>query len=778
MKKAILYFTFFLIYISTITAQNHTVSGIIRDSLSRESLISVAIVERSKNIFTFCNEYGFYSISLPKGKNTLDIILLGYREKTININSQNDTVLNIDLVQIDKSLQQIIVKADIPQMNCYNLPMAKINKMPVIGGETDVLKTLQLTPGVTSGNEGSASLNVRGGSPDQNLFLLDGVPVYNVNHVFGFFSVFNTDALKSVKLIKGGMPAEYHGHVSSVVDLYMKEGDLEKIRGKFTIGLISSKFILEGPVIKNKSSFIVTARRTYIDVLFRPISKAIADNTITGYYFYDVNAKWNYKLSERSHLYLSFYSGKDKGFVKNDKKDNHDPDILKINTKQEMAWGNNTGSLRWMKIFGDKLSMNNTLYYTKYKYNLANEYFDQEKIDDDIVTKQYDLYNGSGIEDLGYKLNVDYFMSKNNKIKFGVTASQKKFFPSFTSEQFFDNSSLKDTIVKDKQISSATATAYEYSLYAQDNLSIGKFNTIFGVNANTFYVNGKLYYFIEPRVNFIYNIAKNINIQASYSQVHQYLHLLTNASLGMPTDLWVPSTENLKPISAKIYDAGCKLKLLKNISFGLSFYYKTLVNLIKYKQGTDFMDVKTDWQDKVTIGNGRAYGIEFFAQKNKGKIKGQISYTYSRSFRSYKYINNGKEFPYIYDRPHNLNIQAEYQLNKKILFVANWILMSGQNKTYGYEQFVIENIGEFRESLLYSYISGYNNIRLPIYHRLDIAFNYTNKRKKTTRIWYLGIYNIYNRLNPFYMERSSQQNALTGISYAPITPFVSYSVIF
>lgn len=774
MKKIIILFILIILNI-IIYAQNFTLSGIICDSLSQESLVAVVIAEKSKNIFTSCNEYGFYSISLPKGKNILDIVLLGYKKKTIDINISKTTALNINLVQKDINLQQIIVKAENPELNWYNLPMAKINKMPVIGGETDVLKTLQLTPGVTSGNEGSASLNVRGGSPDQNLYLLDGIPVYNVNHVFGFFSVFNTDALKSVKLIKGGMPAEYHGRASSVVDIYMKEGNMKKMHGNFTIGLISSKILLEAPVIKNKSSFMITARRSYIDLLFRPISKAIADNAVTGYYFYDINAKWNFKFSDKSRLYLSFYGGKDYGFVENDEKNNIE---TKIKTKQEIKWGNTTGAIRWMKILGSKISINNTLYYTKFKYNSANNYLMQDKIDNETITKQYNLNTGSGIEDFGYKLNIDYFMSSINKMKIGLTATQKNFFPSFRSEQFFDNSSLKDTIVKNKQINSKNIIAYEYSIYVQDNLKLGRLNTTFGINANTFYVNEKLYYFFEPRINLIYNITKNINIQTSYSQTHQYLHLLTNASLGMPTNIWVPATENLKPISAEIFDAGCNIKLHQNITIGLSAYYKTLNNLLKYKQGTYFLDVKIDWQDKVTVGSGKAYGIEFYAQKSNGKISGQISYTYSRSFRTFENISSGNEFPYIYDRPHNFNIQMEYHINKKFLITSNWILMSGQNMTYGYEQFVIDNIGEFNESVLYSYISSYNNIRLPIYHRLDIAFSYTKKRKKTSRIWYFGIYNIYNRLNPFYMEQSANRNTLTGVSFAPITPFVSYSIKF
>jgi hypothetical protein len=777
MKPKILFLIFLFIHFG-LKAQNITISGLIRDSLSQENLVGAVIVEKSKNIFTTCNEYGFYSIKLPKGENNIQILLLGYSKKSITINVQTDTTLNINLIPTDINLQQITVKANVPQMNWYSLPMAKINKMPVIAGETDVLKALQLTPGITSGNEGSAGLNVRGGSPDQNLFLLDGIPVYNVNHVMGYLSVFNTDALKSVNLIKGGIPAEYHGRASAVVDIYMKEGDLNKVHGSITLGLIASKLMLEGPIVKDKSSFLFTARRSYMDILFRPFSNSFTDGIKTGYYFYDFNFKWNYKFSDRNRLYLSLYTGKDKGYMENDEKNIVHPDILKLKIKQDIDWGNITGALRWFKILGTKLSVNNTLYYAKYKYKASNDYFIQELSEGDTLTKQYNLYNGSGIEDIGYKLSFDYFPARNNKLKFGLSVSYKKFFPGFVSEQYFDNSSLQDTLRKDKQTNSNKIIAYEYSFFGQDNLTIGKFNAVFGINANGFLVNSKIYFFTEPRINLIYNINNKINIQASYSQTHQYIHLLTNSGLGLPTDLWVPATDSLKPIAAGIYDIGSKIILTKSINIGISVYYKTLNNLIKYKQGTDFMDVKTDWKNKVTTGKGRAYGIEFYIQKNTGKIGAQIAYTYSRSFRTFEYINNGNEFPYVYDRPHNLNILAEYHLNKKIMFTTNWILMSGQNMTYGYQQFLINNMGENNESFVLPYISEYNNIRLPIYHRLDIAFNYTNIRKKTTRIWYLGVYNVYNRLNPYYMTPSPYPNTLTGMSFAPVMPFISYTLKF
>ncbi len=753
-------------------AQNSTISGVIKDAASAETLVGVTIVDENHKKYTTCNEYGFYSITLPNADVKLIFSFSGYREVVKDIKLYKDTVVNVDMPQLGVELQKIVISGTHQQVNSYNLPMSKVSTMPVVAGETDVIKSLVLTPGVTAGNEGSASLNVRGGSPDQNLFLLDGIPVYNVNHIFGFFSVFNTDALKSVKLIKGGISAQYSGRTSSVVDMYMKEGDLNKIHGKFTIGLISSKFLLEGPVKKNKSSFLITGRRTYLDVLFRPVSKFIADNTVTGYYFYDINAKWNYKLSDKNRLFFSFYTGQDKGYVKAENFSSSDTVQLLNKVNQDIHWGNITGAFRWQSILSSKISMNNTFFYTKFNYGSLNYSLEQTSVKQDVKRKEYSYSTGSGIQEIGYKLKFDFFLSTSNMIKTGVNLSEKDFFPNFSSEYYNDD--FSDLNI-DKNTVAQEVKTQEFSSYIEDNIKFGFFNTVIGVNYNGVYVNKKLQTFIEPRVSAKIIFSDNVNLQASFCNVHQYIHLLTNSSVGMPTDLWVPSTDVIKPINSNIYDVGFDVQL-DNVSVYVSGFYKDFDNLIMYKQGTFFLDVKTDWQDKVTAGSGYAYGVEFSLQKLTGKFTGQISYTYSRSLRIFDEINNGNIFPYKYDRPHNFNLQAEYHINNNVLFSANWVLMSGQNATYSYEYYVVNNLDNNNQ--FYRYISGYNNLRFPLYHRLDVAFNFTKKRIHTTRIWSVGIYNIYNRLNPYYLESGIFPNTLLGTSFAPIMPFVSYSIKF
>ncbi|MBN2893603.1 MAG: TonB-dependent receptor [Bacteroidales bacterium] len=769
--KTFISLIFTLFFTCSIFSQNYTISGIIKDSASSENLAGVTIVEKKQLKATYCNEYGFYSITLPKGKNAVEFSLIGYQSKTIDIIITKDTVISIGLFSQSIELQKVIVSGKQSHANMCYLPISKVAIMPVIAGETDVLKSLILTPGVSAGNEGSAGLNVRGGSPDQNLFLLDGIPVYNVNHVFGFFSVFNTDALKSVNLIKGGIPAQFSGKTSSVVGMYMKEGNMQKSHGNISIGLISSKILLEGPIKKEKSSFLITARRTYIDALFRPISKSIADNTITGFYFYDLNAKWNYKLSAKNRIYVSFYTGKDKGFVKADESENDINTIQKAH--QDIIWGNVTGAFRWQSILSPKISVNNTFFFTKFDFSSSNYSLEQQTIDNETLKKEYSYSAGSGIQEIGYKSKFDIFLNLSNNLKFGVNLSQKKFFPSFSSEYYNDEYSELNI---DKSSTNETIEALEFSSYIEDQIKTGIFSSNIGVNFNGFYVNKKLHKFIEPRISSKIQFSKNFNFQVSYSNIHQYIHLLTNSSVGMPTDLWVPTTEKTEPIYSNIYDAGLEVNTNKNIIISVSGFHKTFDNLIMYKQGADFLDIKTDWQDKTTKGTGYAFGIECFVQKTAGKITGQVSYTYSRSFRTFEDVNNGKIFPYKYDRPHNFNIQAEYHIKKNILFAASWILMSGQNATFSSQYFLTT---DYENYLIYrNYYQGYNNIKFPVYHRLDIAFNFTKEREKTIRMWSLGVYNVYNRLNPYYLEGSNIPDKITGVCLAPIMPFLNYTLKF
>lgn len=766
MKK--FFILFFLTFQIAANAQKISISGIVKDSLSQENLVNVTIIDSQTGNSIKSNEYGFYSITVKQGEVSLIIEHFGYDSKTINLNLENNQKIDIFLNKQSIEIQQIIVKGNKKTTNIDELPLARLQKMPTLAGETDIIKALQQMPGISAGTEGSAGLNVRGGSPDQNLFLLDDVPVYNVNHVFGFVSVFNTDAIKSVKLYKGGIPAQYTGRSSSVVDMYMKEGNLQQFHGDLSIGIISSKLLLEGPIIKDKSSFIFTARRSYIDMLFRPFSKSIADNTITGFYFYDINAKINYKINEKNRIFLSFYTGQDKFYVKYNETQK---DSIEINQHylQTIQWGNLTGSVRWLSIINKKISMNTSVFYTQYNYLNRNEQKNEDIIDGLVVIKEYKYQSGSGIQELGVRNKVDIFVSNKNHIKIGGTFSYLTFKPTFSSEMYNDQYSELN-----KEFSSTTQEqkTMSFSTFVQEELNFGYIGFDFGININGLIVNNKTYFFKEPRARLWISPTKFITFETSYSSVNQTIHLLTNSTIGLPTDLWVPATDKIKPIKSNIYDAGFIFNISKNYYFGISAFYKNFDNIIQYKSGADFLDVKTNWQDKTTNGKGWSYGVETNFDANFNKTTVSITYTYLRSFRNFEELNNGKTFLYRYDRPHNINIQVLYKLKNNVSISALWVLMSGQTATVA-TQYFISNDGFPRP-----FIEEINNLRFPIYHRLDLGMNIVKNRKKTIRFWSFGLYNAYNRLNPLYLEATNVSNVYRGVSFSPIMPYLNYSIKF
>lgn len=767
MKQLFLFLILSLIIINS-KSQSFTLSGIVRDSLSEENLVNVLITDTKTGNKIKSNEYGFYSIKLTKGENSLIVEFPNYEEKIININIEQSSELNIKLQRQSIELQQIIVKGNKKTTTTEELPLARLQKIPSLAGETDVIKALIQMPGVSAGTEGSAGLNVRGGSPDQNLYLLDDVPVYNVNHVFGFVSVFNTDAIKSVKMYKGGIPSQYSGRSSSVIDMYMKDGDMHNFHGDISIGIISSKLLLEGPIIKDKCSFIVTARRSYIDILFRPFSKSIADNTITVFYFYDVNAKINYKINEKNRLFISFYSGQDKFFVKYNE---IEKDSIELHQKylQSISWGNITTSLRWLSILSEKISINTSLFYTQFNYLNKNEQNNEFLVDGQVSQKKYLYESGSGIQEAGFRTKIDYFLNNKNHIKIGATASYLIFKPSFSSEMYNDEYSELN-----KQHSSSTQqqNSLVFSTFLQDAVNFGFMGFDFGVNFNGFNINNKTYYFTEPRARIWISPVKSITIESSYSSVHQTIHLLTNSTIGLPTDLWVPATERISPISSKIYDAGLIFNISKKYTLSISAFYKNFNNLIQYKSGADFLDVATSWQDKTTNGKGWSYGLETSFEGNFKKMSISLSYTYMRSFRKFDELNNGNTFRYKYDRPHNFNFQVVYNLKKNISLSALWVVMSGQTATVATQYFMGS------DNFPRPYIEEINNLRFPIYNRLDLAINIVKNKRKSKRIWSLGLYNVYNRLNPLYLTPSGQAGTYTGVSFSPIMPFVNYSIKF
>jgi len=818
--KRLLIIVYFILVTTISFSQKYTLSGYIVDQSSGEHIIGAHIYDTENlQIGTSTNSYGFFSLTLKKQKNKLAVGFVGYENLVLNIDIKKDTLITISLHN-DAEIDEVIItgtqnKVKTSQMSSIDIPLNAVQKLPVLFGEVDVLKTIQLMPGVQSGSEGTSGVYVRGGGPDQNLILLDGVPVYNVNHLFGFFSVFNGYAVKDITLIKGGFPARYGGRLSSVIDIRMKEGNMKKFSGEASSSFIASKFSFEGPIVKNKTSFIISARRTYLDVLAAPIIKIISKandfgSFWGGYFFYDVNAKINHKFSDKDRLYLSVYTGKDKAYVKSSYDDsNYDGSFYKSKSEFDLHWGNLTSSLRWNHIFAPKLFANTTLTYSKYNFitSLSDEgEYSNQNINGQYETNtyKYGLSYLSGIEDLALKIDFDYLPSTNHKIKFGVNGINHTFRPGVSALSVKEGAINLDTTYGTNNI-----FAQELSVYAEDDIKVGsrlKFNI--GGRLSGLSVQDTFYYSLEPRISARFLITEKWSVKAAYSQMTQYLHFLTNSTIGLPTDLWLPATKRVAPQHSTQYAAGTVFSLPYDLSITIESYYKEMSNLIEYKEGVSFFDDPEDagiaglgWEDKVEIGKGKSYGAEFMLSKNVGNLTGWLAYTWSKTSRQFDNISFGEVFPYRYDRRHDGSIALTYKINDKIDIGATWVYGTGISVTLAQQRYLpINRINSFIEEqqntneVYYfggggsvEYYGKRNNYVLPAYHRLDLSINFTKKVKYGTRTWNVSIYNAYNRWNAFYVDFNGglmgqyynpNKRQLIKYSLFPIIPSISYNYKF
>ncbi len=792
-------FMIYLLLLSTFSAfsQKFTVSGYVSSAETGEKIIGGAVYNPDNTAMgTLTNTYGFYSVTLPKCRMKLAASYIGYATKIIEFNLDKDTIINISL-SLANEIEEVEVlgnktEADKTQMGKIEIPVKTIKTIPALLGEVDVLKAVQLLPGVQSGSEGTSGFYVRGGGPDQNLILIDGVPVYNANHLFGFFSVFNADAIRDVSIIKGGFPARYGGRLSSVLDIRMKEGNLKKFSGSASIGLVSSKFTLEGPIIKDKTSFIISARRTYIDLLSMPgqiLAMRMADSDVkmrNGYFFWDINAKINHKFSDKDRVYLSVYTGKDKAYSKMETSWEDYTDKFKNN----LNWGNITSAFRWNHVLGKKLFANTTLTYSKYKFNVfLSEKSKNSKTDE---KSEFSFNYDSGIEDYAAKLDFDYTPSVNHAIKFGLNYIYHTFSPGVKA---FHIDSEDQNAKIDKTYGNSNIYANEYALFAEDEIKIfSRLKANIGLHYSGFYVSDTLYQSLQPRVSLRFMINPKWSVKAAYTQMEQYLHLLTNASIGLPTDLWLPVTNNILPQKSVQYAVGSAYSY-EGYDFSIEAYYKEMNNLIEYKEGAGFMGGLADegennraWENKIeTDGRGKSYGIEFLVKKNIGKFTGWIGYTLSKTDRQFANVSFGEPFPYTYDRRHDFGIVLSYKLNDKIDFAATWVYGTGNATTLAMEAYkALNNYSEFSLSGLsyentIDHIKKRNNYRMPAYHRLDLGVNFRKQKKYGRRTWSVGAYNVYSRKNPFFLRfehNDKGQLKLYQYSLFPIIPSVSFKYEF
>lgn len=750
MKNTVFLSVLFSFFIFPLFGQEIAVTGFVTDSITGEPLIGVNIFEPSKKGAT-TNEYGYFYL---KTSATVDAVVIfshiGYRPKTVRVTS--GSFLYIHLTQGVEKLSEVSVtaKRNHEQQGRQSLTPELIKPIPSLLGEPDVLKALMFLPGVTMGNEGTADLHVRGGSSDQNLFLLDDIQLYHVSHLGGFMSAFDANIIKQVDLYKGNFPARFGGRLSSVVDVHLKDGNKDLINGELMLGTLASKVYVEGPV-GDKTTFLGSVRRCNFDLFTRLVAN-------TGYTFYDFNGKITHRLNEKNKIYVISYLGRDKVFDKRE------------NSKFAITWGNYTGAVKWNRVLMPNLFSNVMASYTHYFNNTNYKY----------VT---DIYNSkssiqSKMNDLSCKFNFSHFRDHSN-YTFGGEAVYHSFTPHLMSYKGSDT----DTIFSSKN------HAFEYNIYSDIRINPLKFlNIDLGLRWSLWNMNKYSNYF-QPRINLSSNITEHFTVSASFSRMAQFVHMLTVSGAGIPSNLWISSSEALPPGTSSQWSLGAAYSLKNTcIDIKVDAYTKRMRNLIHLKDGV-IVQPGIDMESIISgNGKGEAKGIEFLLEKKTGKLTGWLGYTLSKNERTFENINNGKTFPDVYDRTHDFSIVASYSLSKIIKFSATWVCASGRLTTLPVQKY---NIIDFtyvthtrEESLLdwaMNEIHVYgqkNGFRFPLYHRLDVGFSHTKEKKNKKKIWNIGLYNAYNRQNPYYYYIDRKTNKLYQVSIFPIIPSIAYSFIF
>ncbi|WP_179335588.1 TonB-dependent receptor [Winogradskyella costae] len=782
-------FLFLLCPVILHAQENFTLSGTIADNQSNETLIGVNIIIPDQQTGTVTNEYGFYSITLPAGTYVVQISYLGFKtiSETLVINSNltrnyklDETAESLDEVIVTKDIEKLNIKT--PQMSVNSLSIKTIKNMPVVLGEVDVIKSITLLPGVTNAGEGSSGFNVRGGAADQNLILLDEATIFNSSHLFGFFSVFNPDAIKDIKLYKGGIPAKYGGRVSSVLDIYQKEGNSKSFHMNGGIGLISSRLLAEGPIKKDKGSFLIGGRSSYAH-LFLPLFDL--DNVA---YFYDLNAKLSYNINDNNNIYLSSYFGRD---------------VFKISDSFENSFGNSVVNFRWNHLYSDKIFSNLSVIYSDYYYGLQLGFVGFDWV--------------SGIRNFNLKYDFKHYINNNFKLDYGLNSMYYKFNPGdikpiddqsginpfkLIDKYAFENALYIDAEHKlnDKLSISYGARLSVFHRLGQDELNIYEnnsplnFNTALGIyekadpiGTDTFSRSDIIESFtnLEPRLAIAYQLNDNSSVKASYNRMSQYLHLLSNTSSPTPLDVWTPSGKYIKPQLLDQIAVGY-FKSFNNNAYSLEVesFYKTIQNRIDYIDGADLI-ANNAIEQIILNGEGRAYGLEVLFKKNQGKFTGWLAYTLSKSEQRTPGrtaietgINNGEWYNTPYDKTHDISLTGNYELSKKWSFSSNLIFQTGQPTTYPNGQY------QYNDITIPNY-EARNSSRLPSYHRLDLAVNYNPNPESTKNFkgeWVFGIYNVYNRKNAasisFSENRNTGVNEATRLSIFGIVPSFSYNFKF
>ncbi|TYA94781.1 TonB-dependent receptor [Seonamhaeicola marinus] len=789
MKTSYLWFVCFLLCNILNAQEKFTLSGTITEEKSNETLIGVNIIFPDNQTGTTTNEYGFYSITLPKGTYTIVISYLGYGTITQKIELSSNITKDFRLINSVEGLEEVIITENIerlnikkPQMSVNKLTSKTIKEIPVVLGESDIVKAITLLPGVTTVGEGASGFNVRGGAADQNLILLDEATIYNSSHLFGLFSVFNPDAIKDLTLYKGGIPSRYGGRISSVLDIYQKEGNSKEFHMNGGIGLVSSKLLVEGPLKKDRGSFLLGGRSSYAH-LFLPLFDI---NNIA--LFYDLNTKLSYKINKNNNIYLSGYFGRD---------------VFEIEDTFENQYGNTVLNFRWNHLFSDKLFSNLSLIYSDYDYNLKLNFVEFDWV--------------SGIRNLNVKYDFKHYLNNKFKLQYGLNSIYYKFNPGEinpTSEtsginpfKLIDKYAFENAVYLDvkHEVSNKLSLSYGLRLSSFIRLGQDELNIYENDHAVAFNENLQIYEMadpigtetykrsdvienflnLEPRLALAYQTGENSSIKASYNKMYQYLHLLSNTNAPTPLDIWTPSGKYIKPQSLHQYAIGYFKNFNNNLySLEVESFYKTIKNRIDYIDGADLI-ANNAIEQVILNGRARAYGLEFLLRKNEGRFKGWLAYTLSKSEQQTEGrtpletgINNGKWYNTPFDKTHDISITSSYDINERLKLNANFLWQTGQPVTFPDAQYEYNgvNIPNFGQR---------NQDRLPSYNRLDLALNYTpkqKKKKKWERYWVFSVYNVYNRRNAasisFGKNFEKMVNEATRLSIFGIAPSISYNFKF
>lgn len=801
--KLILNLIIFCLAIQTVAAQaqrKYTVSGHIVDDSSSETIIGATVIIAGTSTGTVSNSFGFYSLTIPQGKVTLSYsyVSFGRVEKTINLTS--DTVINIRL-HSEASLNEVTVRAkrtDIgvqsTAMGSLDVPLTLIEHTPALLGETDVIRTVALTPGVQQGSLGSAFF-VRGGTDDENLVLLDGSPIYKVDHLFGFFSVFTPEAVKKVSFYKSSFPARYNGRTSSVLDIRTKDGDMQNYHASVSLGLLTSRFNVEGPIVRDRTSFSLSARTTYIGIFTRAFSP---DEAKFSYWFYDLNAKINHKFSDNDRLYAGLYNGRDRYFDKYADDytaysdyipggNGENGGMYTVNEEygSHLSWGNTLGTLRWNHIFTGDLFANTTVSYNHYRMN----------IDNSSKTSSYMGYNdinsecGSEIIDYNAATDFDFHPLPQHAVKYGANYIYHNFKPQ-TSTAREKSKYNNDVAGIDTSLTTIANTIYahELSVYAEDNIQLGERLSICPSVAWTlFKVQQRTYQNWQPRLSARLAISDDWAAKASYTRMTQCVHMLTSSIIAMPTDLWVPITKDIEPETADQISFGGYYTGFSGWELSAEVYYKEQHNVLEYKDGMSYMGFTASWDNMVAMGRGYNRGIEFMARRDVGRATGWITYTLAKSDRKFSResgVNDGQRFPFTYDRRHCINLVASYALNDKWTIDASWQFASGARATIStsMEDLPAPDDDYFRS--VYSYIPMRNNYRLPPHHLLCLSVNNTKKWRYFERTWNFSLYNAYNAMNSSFVFVTHEDDdgnmynkpKLTKLTVLPIIPSITFTL--